>query len=173
MAAENHRAVEQGDVLQSPADKTDAPHHVREDKIKNLITTRFMTCESSTPLGEVIKRMREDENNCAILCEGERVVGLFTEREVLKVVGTGVDLSTPVKELMSREVATLDSEATLRQAVRLMNERHFYLPITEDERIIGAISIFDLFTYLAESYPKETINLPPRPAQVMDTPEGG
>ena len=47
------------------------------------------------------------------------------------------------------------------------------IALIKDGQLIGSISVFDVITYLAESYPKETMNLPPVPAQVMDTPEGG
>jgi hypothetical protein len=39
--------------------------------------------------------------------------------------------------------------------------------------LVGSISVFDIITYLAECYPKATMNLPPQPAQVMDTVDGG
>jgi CBS domain-containing protein len=58
-------------------------------------------------------------------------------------------------------------------AVRLMNERSFRnIPLVKKGELVGSISVFDIITYLAESYPKETMNLPPL-GQVMDTVDGG
>ncbi|HYY59301.1 MAG TPA: CBS domain-containing protein, partial [Pyrinomonadaceae bacterium] len=65
-------------------------------------------------------------------------------------------------------------EATIGDAVRVMNEKGYRnVPLVQDGRLIGSVSVFDVIMYLAESYPKETMNLPPVPAQVMDTQEGG
>ena len=75
---------------------------------------------------------------------------------------------------MSPAVQTLTTDATIGDAVRLMDEKSYRnIPLVKDGRLIGSISVFDVITYLAESYPKETMNLPPVPAQVMDSPEGG
>ncbi len=75
---------------------------------------------------------------------------------------------------MSPIVAMLDSRATIGDAVRIMNEKSYRnIPLVKDGALVGSISVFDVITYLAESYPKETMNLPPVPAQVMDTAEGG
>ncbi|HEX8843123.1 MAG TPA: CBS domain-containing protein [Pyrinomonadaceae bacterium] len=166
----------QKSVPQTPADKTDAPHRARNDSVTLLETDDFVCIRSDTPLTEAIEQMKKDEGGCAIVCdEGGRVVGIFTERDLLnKVIGKEVDMNSPVSSVMSAAVATLSTDATIGDAVRVMDEKSYRnVPLVREGRLIGSISVFDVITYLAESYPKETMNLPPVPAQVMDTPEGG
>ena len=161
---------------QTPADKTDAPHRVRADSVTLLKTDDFVCIRPDTPLAEVIELMKKDEGGCAIICDGDRhITGIFTERDLLnKVVGQQVEMNSPVSELMSTGVETLTTDATIGDAVRVLNEKGYRnIPVVKDDQLIGSISVFDVITYLAESYPKETMNLPPVPAQVMDTPEGG
>ena len=75
---------------------------------------------------------------------------------------------------MQPVVETLSPEATVGEAVRLMNERSFRnIPLVRSGEVIGSISVFDIITYLAECYPKTTMNLPPLPAQIMDSVDGG
>ena len=169
------QAAQQKTKPQTPADKTDAPRGARRDSITLLQTEDYVCIAPSTPLSEAIERMKEDEGGCAIVCEGKRVVGIFTERDLLtKVIGEEVDLNTPVSQLMSPIVATLSGDATIGDAVRIMNEKSYRnIPLVKDGELVGSVSVLDVITYLAESYPKETMNLPPVPAQVMDTPEGG
>jgi len=70
-------------------------------------------------------------------------------------------------------VETLSPEATIGDAVRLMNERSFRnIPLVVEGQLRGSISVFDIITYLGECYPKSTMNLPPL-RQVMDTVDGG
>lgn len=168
-------AAQQKRPPQTPADKTDAPRGARRASITLLETDDYFCVEPSTPLTEAIERMKQDEGGCVIVCEGKRIVGIFTERDLLtKVIGEEVEPSTPVRELMSPVVATLTRDATIGDAVRLMNEKSYRnIPLVKDDELVGSVSVFDVITYLAESYPKETMNLPPVPAQVMDTPEGG
>ena len=160
---------------QTPVDKTDAPRRIRADSVSLLETDDYVCIQPSTPLSEAIERMKEDEGGCAIICEGKRVVGIFTERDLLtKVIGEQVDLNAPVRDLMSPVVKTLTLDATLGDAVQVMNEKSYRnIPLVKEDQLVGSISIFDVIAYLAESYPKETMNLPPVPAQVMETQEGG
>lgn len=169
------KAAQQKSPRQTPSDKTDKPRGARKDSITLLETDDYVLIAPSTPLAEAIEQMKMDEGGCAIVCEGRRVVGIFTERDLLtKVIGEEIDLKTPVSELMSPVVATLSNDATIGDAVRMMNDKSYRnIPLVNEGELSGSISVFDVITYLAESYPKETMNLPPVPAQVMDTPEGG
>lgn len=174
MSLVNERAqAARGRLL--PADKTDAPRGVRSDSVKSFATENFVSVEPMTPLGEAVALMRQDQDGCVIVCEGARVVGMLTEEDVLtKIVYAQVDMNAPVRDFLSSEVATLSSDATLGDVVRLMNEQGLRnVPVVDEDRLVSAISVLDVITYLAETYPKETMNLPPVPAQVMETQEGG
>ncbi|HKR02533.1 MAG TPA: CBS domain-containing protein [Pyrinomonadaceae bacterium] len=175
MSAENPAATQKSEPL-TPADKTDAPRRARADSVTLLETDDFVCIRPDTPLAEAIEQMKRDEGGCAIVCDEEgRVVGIFTERDLLnKIVGQQVEMSSAVSDWMSPAVETLTDEATVGDAVRVMDEKSYRnIPLVKEGQLIGSISVFDVITYLAESYPKETMNLPPVPAQVMDTPEGG
>ena len=120
--------------------------------------------------------MKQDEGGCAIVCEDKsRLVGIFTERDLLtKIVGQEVNLDDPVSEWMSPVVTTLSPEATLGEAVAMMNEKGYRnIPLVRDGKLAGSVSVFDVIGYLAESYPKTTMNLPPNPDQIMDSEDGG
>ncbi|MBD0372981.1 MAG: CBS domain-containing protein [Pyrinomonadaceae bacterium] len=167
--------AEQKRVPETPEDKTDAPRRVRQKSVSQLETDDYVCIEPQTPLREAIARMMEDEGGCAIVCESGRIVGIFTERDLIsKVIGEEVDMNAPVSQWMTTAVETLSVDATIGDAVELMNRKGYRnIPLVKEGRLSGSISVFDIITYLAESYPKETMNLPPVPAQVMDTQEGG
>lgn len=170
-------------VRQSAADETssvviakiEASQHACRDSVSLMQTDDYVCLEPSDPLSKALRVMKEDEGGCAIVCEDGRVVGIFTERDVLtKVVGEPVDMNAPVSDWMSPVVATLAPDATIGDAVALMNEKSYRnIPLVRDGQLAGSISVFDVISYLAESYPKETMNLPPNPDQVMDSEHGG
>jgi CBS domain-containing protein len=174
MSAEQSAADQKRDP-QTPSDKTDGLKRARHDSVSLLETDDYFYVEPTAPLSEAIEQMKRDEGGCVIVCEDARVVGIFTERDLLnRIVGQDADLSAPVRDWMSHNVETLGMDATIGDAVRVMNEKGYRnIPLVENEKLVGSISVFDVITYLAESYPKETMNLPPVPAQVMDTQEGG
>ena len=146
----------------------------RDQKVSVLPTDDYVVVSPFTPLAQAIEAMKNDEGGCVIVSDDGRVAGIFTERDLLtKVLGEDADLNSPIKDWMQAQVETLTPEATIGEAVRLMNDRSFRnIPIVKDGELHGSISVFDIITYLAECYPKATMNLPPLP-QVMDTTDGG
>ncbi len=156
--------------------KTASSRKAREDCVSSMQTDDYVCIAPTTPLSDAIKAMTQDEGGCAIVCADDgSVVGIFTERDLLtKVVGQEIDLNAPVSNWMSPVVATLTSEATLGDAVTIMNDKGYRnVPLVKDGKLVGSISVFDVIGYLAESYPKTTMNLPPNSNQVMETTDGG
>lgn len=147
----------------------------RDQRVRVLQTSDYVAVSPFTPLSQAIEAMKSDEGGCVIISDDGRVAGIFTERDLLtKVIGRQVDLNSPISQWMHPKVETLSPDATVGDAVKLMNEKGFRnIPLVKKGELIGLISVFDVITYLAECYPKATMNLPPLPAQVMDTVEGG
>jgi CBS domain-containing protein len=145
-----------------------------EQKVSVLPTDDYVAVSRHTPLAQAIEAMKKDEGGCVIVTDDGRVAGIFTERDLLtKVSGEEVDLQSPIERWMHSAVETLSPEATIGDAVRLMNERSFRnIPLVVEGQLRGSISVFDIITYLAECYPQTTMNLPPL-RQVMDTVDGG
>ncbi len=68
--------------------KTEASQHARRDKVSLMETDDYVCLEPSDSLSKAIEVMKQDEGGCAIVCEHRRVVGIFTERDVLtKIIG--------------------------------------------------------------------------------------
>ena len=156
--------------------KTASSRKARQDSVNSMQTEDYVCISPSTPLSKAIESMSRDEGGCAIVCaEDGSVVGIFTERDLLtKIIGQEIDLNTPVRNLMSPIVATLTPQATIGDAVAIMNDKGYRnVPLVKNGKLVGSISVFDIISYLAESYPKTTMNLPPNPDQVMESTDGG
>ena len=109
-----------------------------------------------------------------------RLVGVLTERDIFgRLVGTdvgaGVDLDAPVEEFMTTDPRTLRLEQTVADAIALMQSGKFRnVPVVDDDRrLVGVVRQVDILKFLAESFPEELLNLPPRPHQRMEQAEGG
>jgi CBS domain-containing protein len=160
--------------LRERADKLSPVRRACQQRVRVLPTDDYVAVSPYTPLSQAIEAMKNDEGGCVIVSDDGRVAGIFTERDLLtKVIGQNIDMESPISEWMQRSVETLSPDATVGDAVRLMNEKSFRnIPLVRKGELVGSISVFDIITYLAESYPKETMNLPPL-TQVMDTVVGG
>lgn len=159
----------------TPSAKTDQSHNARAESVRNLQLRDFICVAPTTSLSEAVAHMEREETDGIFVCDDGHVAGVLTLCDLMAQSGqASLTLASHVREFMRTEVQTIASEETLGDVVRLMNESgHTHVAVTEGDRFIGAVSDLDIITYLAESYPKETINLPPVTAQVMDTREGG
>lgn len=120
--------------------------------------------------------MREGSCSCVLAIDGNQLVGIFTERDVLsKCMASGFDWDQPLGEsILTKTPRTIEARKSVGEAVALMQQQqHRTLPVTDGDRIIGLVRIGDLLTGLAEAFPEDVLNLPPRPHQVMARQEGG
>ena len=129
-----------------------------------------------TPLSQAIDQMKKGESGCILICEGEKLRGLFTERDLLnRILGKSVDPNTPIERFMTPDPVTLPEDAFLVHVVALMDEkglRHVPL-INRAGEVKGLVSVNQIITYLAEHFPAEVFNLPPHLDQRSHTSEGG
>jgi CBS domain-containing protein len=99
-----------------------------------------------TPVGEVARLMTDGRCGSVLVMDGERLVGIFTEHDALRrVLAAGKPPETPVDEVMSRDPDTIEAGASPADAIRKMDEFYYWhLPVTEDGKVIGVVSIRDL-----------------------------
>ena len=93
------------------------------------------------------KRMAENRCGSVLVMEDDRMLGIFTERDLLvRVVAKGQDPSkTKVREVMTADPETIEAEEPLATAIRRMDEGAFrHLPVVEGERVLGVISTRDI-----------------------------
>jgi CBS domain-containing protein len=121
----------------------------------------------ATPLGKVVSLMAQGRRG-AVLVESEArgLEGIFTERDLMLRVSHD-DTSwrlRPVGEVMTPSPVTISAATPLAQVLRRMTEGGFrHLPIVEDGRAVGIVSVRDVMRHIAESFPQEFLNLPPDP----------
>lgn len=131
---------------------------------------------SGTSVAETLEAMQAARRGYALVYRnGLRLAGIFTEHDVLlNVLGRAFDLNQPVDTVMTKDPTALPVEATLGDAMELMNrEGHRRVPLEDgDGRLTGLLRQQDLLEYVAEAFPQEILNLPPRPHQQMEEPEG-
>jgi CBS domain-containing protein len=114
-----------------------------------------------------------------VVDESGRLLGVLTERDIFgRLVGGDVppiDLDQPVETLMTTQPQHLHLEDTVRAALELMQTgRYRNVPLLDDDDTLqGVIRPLDVLKYVAEAFPEELLNLPPRPHQTMRRAEGG
>lgn len=146
-----------------------------EVKIRHLPLRAPAAVERNASIGETVNAMKSKRLGCALVCDEGRLVGLFTERDLLnRVIGEPIDYLMPVERVMTANPAQLSLDDSVITAMRLMKEGDYRnIPLVDGQgRAAGVVTVRDLVSYFAEHFPKEALNLPPDTAQLMRHAEG-
>jgi len=110
--------------------------------------------------------LRAQRAGAMLICEGPKLVGIFTERDALKLMASGADMTTPVREVMSSPTVSVPATATVGEAIKVMAEGAFrHLPIVDsDGKPKGVLAVNGIVHYLVEHFPSTVYNLPPDPS---------
>jgi CBS domain-containing protein len=118
------------------------------------------------PLGSVVDEMKRHGRGCVLVVDAGKLVGIFTERDVLNRIdhSDAVWSQVAVGDIMTPNPIVIRPEDSLAEAIRRLTEGHRrHLPVVDDRGIRGVISIRDILAYIAGRFPEEMMNLPPDP----------
>jgi CBS domain-containing protein len=120
--------------------------------LADAMTVRVVTVKPDERVQVAIARMLEENVGAAVVCEGHRLVGIFTERDVLRLAGEGTQFGElKVSEVMTKQVVTLTPDVDVTDAARLMRERKIrHVPVVEDGNVLGIVGIRDVMGALVE-----------------------
>lgn len=127
-------------------------------------------------IADVIAVMQRERTGCVVVGSECKLLGLFTERDVLKrVLADGAPRDASIVTVMTPDPDTLHLTDTVADVIRKMHHGGFrHMPVV-DERgsVFGVVSVKRVVQYLVEHFPEAVYNLPPDPAASATTREGG
>ncbi len=136
--------------------------------ISALPTLKPAICvKPSTALREAIQQMNEHRVGCVLVEDGGKLVGVFTERDILvKVAEPGLNIAaTRVADVMTRDPECLTLEDGIAYALNKMSIGGFrHIPLVDEEhRPTGVVAMRNIVDYIVCLFPHEVLNLPPTP----------
>jgi CBS domain-containing protein len=125
---------------------------VMEDNLSHLDQDEIVAVAPSTPALEVTKLMKNSNSGCALVIDGGKLVGIFTEHDVLKKMTGAGDLETvTVKELMSFNPETLNEKDSVAEALNKMSlGRYRHIPFKKADGTFAVASIRSVLKYIAQ-----------------------
>jgi CBS domain-containing protein len=124
------------------------------EPVEKLLELKAEPLEAVTPqttVIEAIERMNRRRIGSILVMEGDRLAGIFTERDVLtRVVPQRLDpAKTPVAEVMTKQPVTISPSTTVQEAMMIVTDtRKRHLPVIQGARVVGLVSIGDLTRWL-------------------------
>jgi CBS domain-containing protein len=120
-------------------------------KVSEIMTGAAVIDHSDDTLAEAARKMWKQQTGSLLVMDGEDLVGILTERDVLRAVASGTRLDeVRISEVMSKDVLTVGPQASLREAAKIMADRWIrHLPVVDGGKVVGVLSQRDLAAVLA------------------------
>ena len=121
-------------------------------RVGDVMNLRVVSVRPDETVKVAIARMLEEEVGSVAVCEHDTLVGIFTERDVLRLAGRGPDLAVlKVGDVMTRAVCTVAPDDDATAAAELMAARRVrHLPVVQDGHVLGILGIRDVVRSLLE-----------------------
>lgn len=118
-------------------------------KVKDIMTDDLAVISPDAKVIEVAQLMQKHDVGVVPVCEGTNMVGLVTDRDIIvRNIAHGKDPhQTPVKDVMTTQIKSISPEMSLSQAAGIMATQQIRrLPVMEENRLVGMVSLGDLAT---------------------------
>jgi len=125
-------------------------------------------------LSEVLQLLRAQNTGGVLVCEEGRLLGIFTERDALRLMASGEDLDQPVSQVMTCDPISIKADENVGKAIKMMSEGGYrQLPIlAPDGTPTGLATVYGIVHYLVDHFPQTIYTLPPEPGSVPSEREG-
>ena len=115
--------------------------------IQEAMTQAPTAIEPTTPAREAARTLKTEDIGALPIVEDGKLVGMITDRDLaIRVLAEGKDVDTPVGEIASKDVVTVDPQQTLEEAARLMAKHQIRrLPVVEEDgKLVGILAQADI-----------------------------
>ncbi len=144
------------DHPESESHCTDTPGSITQTPISGVSAPPVVVVSPTATVEEVIDRMVSGNASCAlVVVDGDTLVGIVSERDILMRAAHRFEelRNTPVRDVMTPAPDTLPPDATVAWALNRMDLGGFrHIPIEENERPVGVVSVRDLLNFLIDRY---------------------
>ena len=111
---------------------------------------------------DAVQEMNRDKVGAVVVLEAGKLVGIFTERDVLvRVVAAGLNpKKTPIEKVMTRDPVTVESTTSIEQVMALFTDKRFrHLPVVDQGALVGLISSGDILRRMVDAHRLEADQL--------------
>lgn len=121
--------------------------------IEDVMTKSVISVDASMTINETAKMMEDAKVGAVIIMENNVPIGIVTDKDfAVKVAAHAYEISSPIKQIMSSPLLSINSDESVRNAADLMFERGVRkLPVLNDDKVVGIITATDIVNLLAVS----------------------
>lgn len=153
-----------------------SPEILQSEKIDHLHLNVKYSVQITDSLKNVIQLMKDKNIGCLTICDGKKVVGVFTERDLLlRILNHDIDYDSSIEQWMTPNPITAAKDASIGSVIEMMAKNGIrHVPwVNKKNEFIGQISVRNIVDCIVEYHPQNVINLPPNINQIPTSKEGG
>ena len=119
--------------------------------VKHIMIEDVVTVKPNITVKDAVRTLQEKHVGSIVITDNnEKCMGIFTERDTIRIIASDVPLDTPIEQVMTTNVATIGEEASLEEARRLIISRGIrHLPVVDSKgELVGLFSVRKLIDEL-------------------------
>ena len=157
-----------------PGSAVDFQLHLETETVEHCHPSKPLCARPTDSVRTVLRTLQAERTGAAMVCDDCKLIGVFTERDALRLLADGANLDMAVSEVMVRNPVTVRKADTVGRAISLMSVGGFRrLPIVDEHgNVEGVLKVSGLLHYLVEHFPKIVHTLPPEPHHKTADREG-
>jgi CBS domain-containing protein len=112
--------------------------------VKHIMIEDVVTAKPNITVKDAVRTLQEKHVGSIVITDNnEKCVGIFTERDAIRIIASDAPLETPIEQVMTKNVATIGEEASLEEAKRLIISHGIrHLPVVDNKgKLIGLLSV--------------------------------
>ena len=142
------------------SNQTDLRSILMSVKVGELASTTVPSLKTTSTIAEAAAEMWNQSHGSAVICAEGKLVGIFTERDLLRVIGENRSLETPLSEVMTADLQTVATGDSLFDAIRWMDQGGYRrLPVVDSSGApAGIVDVKAITHFLVELFPAGVYN---------------
>jgi len=112
--------------------------------VKHIMIEDVVTAKSNITAKDAVRTLREKHVGSIVITDNSgKCIGIFTERDAIRVIASDISLDTPIEQVMTKNVTTIGKEASLEEARRLIVSHGIrHLPVVDSKgKLVGLFSV--------------------------------
>ncbi len=148
--------------------------HLETDTVEQASPSPAVCAAPEESIRKVLQRLREARSGAVMICRDEKLQGICTERDLIRVLAAEGNLNAAISTVMVPDPVTLQPRDSLEKAINLMSGRGVrQIPVVDaGGRILGVLHARGILHYLVQHFPKVIYTLPPAPHHKTQEREG-
>lgn len=139
--------------------------NLETESISHANPAQSVCADENVSVRDVLRLLQANVTGAAVITANNTIVGILTERDILRLLADHADLDQPVSAVMAREPVTVSANDSIGSAIELMSTGGFRrLPIVDRTgRVTGTLKVSAILRFLVEHFPQVVYTLPPTP----------